>query len=284
MKELIVIEGPTAVGKTEYAIRMAEEFHTEILSADSRQFYKELNIGVARPSEEELNRVKHHFIAHLSIFDYYSAAQYESDALALLDKLFQTHDYVVMAGGSGLYVNAVCNGIDVLPDPDLELRAELLQKFETEGIESLRLELKILDPDFYKIVDIANPKRLLRALEVCITTGKPYSQQRNQQTKPRPFSIRRIALNRPKEELYDRINRRVDIMLEMGLIGEVRALYSYKDLNALNTVGYKELFEHFDGKISLEQAITDIKTHSRRYAKRQLTWLRGQENLEWVEL
>lgn len=276
---LVVIEGPTAVGKTAYAIELAQQFQTEIISADSRQFYRELNIGVARPSEEELSMVRHHFIAHIGVHDYYSVSRFETDVLALLDVLFQTHHTVIMVGGSGLYVNAVCQGIDELPDPDEELREEIKKLYETQGIEELRAQLKILDPVFYQQVDLANHKRLRRALEVCLQTGRPYSELRTHRPKQRNFAIERIALNRDKNELYERINQRVEVMFQNGLLEEARKLHPFKHLNALNTVGYKELFAHFENQISLEQAITDIKTHSRRYAKRQLTWLRAQKNM-----
>jgi tRNA dimethylallyltransferase len=279
--KLIVIEGPTGVGKTAFAIDMAKQLKTEIISADSRQFYKELNIGVARPSEEELAEVKHHFIAHIGIEDYYSVSKFETDVLELLENLFQTHESVVMVGGSGLYVNAVCKGIDELPDPDEQLRNDIENLYKTQGIEALRAQLKILDPVFYNQIDLANHKRLRRAVEVCLQTGKPYSELRTNTKKSRNFEIERIAVNRDKDELYDRINRRVDVMIQDGLLDEAKNLYPFKHLNALNTVGYKELFEYFDGKISLEQAITDIKTHSRRYAKRQLTWLRAQDGIQW---
>jgi tRNA dimethylallyltransferase len=289
--KLIIIEGPTGVGKTAYAIDLAKKMNTEIISADSRQFYKELNIGVARPSIDELNAAKHHFIAHIGIEDYYSVSKFETEVLALLENLFQTHESVVMVGGSGLYVNAVCHGIDELPDPDDELRENIENLYKTQGIEALRSQLKILDPVFYHQIDLANHKRLRRALEVCLQTGKPYSELRTNTKKSRNFEVERIALNRGSVEvrhasplLYDRINRRVDVMLQDGLLDEAKKLYPFKHLNALNTVGYKELFEHFDGKISLEQAIIDIKTHSRRYAKRQLTWLRAQPNINWKTL
>ncbi len=279
--KLIVLEGPTAVGKTTYAINLAKQLKTEIISADSRQFYKELNIGVARPSLEELAEVKHHFIAHIGIEEYYSVSKFETEVLSLLETLFQSHETVVMVGGSGLYVNAVCHGIDELPDPDDELRESIQKMYETQGVEGLRAQLKILDPVFYNQIDLANHKRLRRALEVCLQTGKPYSELRTNTKKSRNFEIERIALNRDKEELYDRINRRVDIMMQDGLLEEVQSLYPFKHLNALNTVGYKELFDYLDNRISLEQAIIDIKTHSRRYAKRQLTWLRAQDNISW---
>ena len=281
---LIVIEGPTGVGKTAYAIEVARQLKTEIISADSRQFYRELNIGVARPSEEELAAAKHHFIAHIGIEDYYSVSRFETDVLALLDVLFQSHESVVMVGGSGLYVNAVCQGIDALPDPDDDLREDIKTLYETQGIEGLRAQLKILDPVFYEQIDLANHKRLQRALEVCLQTGMPYSELRTNTKKSRGFNIERMALNRDKDELYDRINRRVDVMIQDGLVEEAKTLHPFKHLNALNTVGYKELFAYFSGEISLEQAITDIKTHSRRYAKRQLTWLRAQDDIRWETL
>lgn len=282
-KVLKVLEGPTAVGKTALAIQWALEHGTEILSADSRQFYRELDIGVARPSPEELALVPHHFIACMSIREYYSVSLYEQEALGLLQALFQKHDVVILAGGSGLYVNALCHGIDDLPDPDPELRENLKKRLAEEGIESLQEELRRRDPVFYGQIDLQNPARLRRALEVCITTGKPYSALRTAPRKERPFRIERYALNRPKERLYERINLRVDQMMEHGLLEEARALHPYAAFNALQTVGYRELFDFFDGKISLDQAVTDIKTHTRRYAKRQLTWLRKQEEVEWIE-
>ncbi|MEG2337046.1 MAG: tRNA (adenosine(37)-N6)-dimethylallyltransferase MiaA, partial [Bacteroidales bacterium] len=254
-KKLIVIEGPTGVGKTAYSIELAQKLQTEILSADSRQFYKELNIGVARPSLEELSKVPHHFIAHLSIESYYSVSKYEQEALLLLEHLFTLHDQVVMVGGSGLYVDAICQGIDDLPDPENALREDLKARLATEGIESLRKQLQILDPNYYAQVDLANPKRLLRALEVCLTTGKTYSSLRTQTPKTRPFQIERLALTRPRAELYQRIDQRVEQMLSAGLLQEVASLQAYKELNALNTVGYKELFPYFENQISLDQAI-----------------------------
>lgn len=282
-KVLKVLEGPTAVGKTALAIEWALAAGTEIVSADSRQFYKELDIGVARPCEEELAAVPHHFIACKSIFSYYSVSHYEQEALALLDTLFKKHDTVVLVGGSGLYVNALCKGIDDLPDPSPDLRQRLKEQEAQEGLESLQEMLRKLDPVFYTQVDLHNPVRLRRALEVCITTGKPYSSLRTATAKPRPFAMERYVLNRPKEELHERINRRVDIMLQDGLLEEAKSLYPHRHLNALQTVGYRELFAFFDGEISLEQAITDIKTNTRRYAKRQLTWLRKQADAVWME-
>ena len=282
-KTLFVIVGPTAIGKTATAIRLAQQLGTEILSCDSRQFYKELNIGVARPSEEELAAAKHHFIANLSIHDNYNVSMYEHDALALLDDLFATHDTAASVGGSGLYVDALCQGITVMPDPDPEIRAQLKQTLETEGIESLRNQLRILDPDYYYSTEIANPLRIIRGLEMCLTTGRPFSQIRKSDIKERPFDIVKIGLTCPREELYNRINLRVDMMMDEGLEAEARGLLPYRHLNALNTVGYKELFDYFDGKITLAQAITDIKTHTRRYAKRQITWLQRYQDIQWFE-
>lgn len=282
-KVLKVLEGPTAVGKTALAIQWAKRYGTEIVSADSRQFYKELNIGVARPSEAELAEVPHHFIACKSVEDYYSVSRYEEEALTLLERLFARYDTVIMAGGSGLYVNAVCNGIDELPDPSPALRQELKNLLQEKGIGHLQQKLKELDPVFYERIDLQNSVRLRRALEVCLTTGKPYSSLRTNPRKKRPFAIERYVLDRPKEELYHRINLRVDLMMQSGLLNEAKALYPHRALNALQTVGYRELFDYFDGKISLEQAVTDIKTHTRRYAKRQLTWLRAQENVTWID-
>jgi tRNA dimethylallyltransferase len=282
-KELIVIAGPTAVGKTRYAIELAQKYGTEIISADSRQFYRELRIGTAAPTPEELAAAPHHFIGNLSIHDYYNVSIYEQEALKLLDKLFETHKRVIAVGGSGLYIDALCYGIDELPDADEELRAEIKRRFAEEGIRYLQEEVKRLDPAFYEIVDRNNPKRLQRALEVCLATGKPYSSLRTNQRKQRPFKISKYVLTMEREQLYDRINRRVDLMMEAGLQEEVRGLLPYKKLNALNTVGYKELFRYFDGEISLDQAVTDIKTNSRRYAKRQLTWFKRYDDFEWIE-
>lgn len=281
-KILKVIEGPTASGKTALAIEWALQAGTEIVSADSRQFYKELNIGVARPSAQELATVPHHFIACKSIFGYYSVSHYEQEALALINQLFERHDILIMAGGSGLYVNAVCHGIDELPDPSPQLRQQLKEQESKEGLESLQELLKKLDPVFYGQIDLQNPVRLRRALEVCLTTGKPYSSLRTNAKKQRPFEIERYVLNRPKEELHERIAKRTDAMMQEGLLQEAKALYPHRELNALQTVGYRELFDYFDGKISLEQAVTDIKTNTRRYAKRQLTWLRKQDGIFWI--
>lgn len=280
-KKLIVLLGPTGVGKTELSLQMAEELGTEIISCDSRQMYREMKIGTAAPTEEELKRVPHHFIGHLSIHDYYSCGRFEIDALAKCNKLFQSHDTVIMTGGSMLYIDAVCKGIDDIPNIDEELRQSLLERYQNEGIENIRQELKILDPDYYKIVDLQNHKRIIHALEVCIQSGKPYSSFRSESVKKRPFTIEKIGLNRPREVLYDRINKRVDIMMENGLLEEAKSLYTFKELNALNTVGYKELFNYFDGIWTLDFAIQMIKQNSRRYAKKQLTWFNRDSEITW---
>lgn len=278
---LIIISGPTAIGKTAMAIKVAQAFNAEVLSADSRQFYKELKIGVATPSDEELNAVIHHFIGHLSIHDYYNVSAYENDVLSFLETYFKSKTTAVMVGGSGLYIDAVCNGIDEFPDIDEKLRKNLKEKLEQEGIESIRAMLKALDSAYYELVDVNNPKRMIRALEVCIATGKPFSEQRKNQTVERDFNIIKIGLSRPREELVEIIHQRVEIMLEMGLLDEVKSLYPNKDLNALNTVGYKEIFNYLDGDWTLDLAIEKIKTNTRRYAKRQMTWFKKDKDIEW---
>jgi len=283
-KELIVIAGPTAVGKTSYAIELAQKYSTEILSADSRQFYRELQIGTAAPTKEELAAAPHHFIGNLSIHDYYNVSMYEQEALALIEQLFEKHDKLIVVGGSGLYIDALCYGIDELPDADESLRSEIKRRFAEEGIEYLQKEVERLDPEFYKIVDRNNHKRLQRALEVCLATGKTYSSQRSNKRKNRPFKIRKLVLNMDRQKLYDRINNRVDLMMEQGLLDEVKSLLPYRELNALKTVGYTELFRYIDGDISLEQAVTDIKTNSRRYSKRQVTWFKRYDDFEWIEV
>jgi tRNA dimethylallyltransferase len=282
-KTLIVLLGPTAVGKTRFGISLAKKLCTEIISADSRQFYKELKIGSAPPSDIELSEIKHHFIGHLSIEDYYNVARYETDALRCIENIFLKNEFAIMVGGSGLYIDAVCKGIDELPDLDESLREKLNLQLKNEGVESLRLQLKLLDPEFYSKTDISNSKRLIRALEVCLLTGKKYSEMRKNQNKIRNFNIIKIGLNREREELNTIINNRVDIMIEAGLVDEARQLFQFRDLNALNTVGYKELFSFFDAEISLEKAIENIKTNTRRFAKRQMTWFRKDENIKWFQ-
>lgn len=283
-KTLFVVIGPTAVGKTAYAIDLAIRYKTEILSCDSRQFYRGLVIGTAAPSVEELAMVKHHFIGHLDISDYYNVSKFENDALTVLDYLFKKTDCAVMVGGSGLYVDAVCDGIDDLPDPDPEVRSQVKQLLETEGVKGLATKLSLLDPVYYDQVDRANPNRMMRALEVCMMTGERFSELRLRSKKKRDFNVVKIGLCMQREKLCERINRRVDVMIENGLIEEARGLYSFRDYNALNTVGYKELFEYFDDKCSLDFAIDKIKTNSRRYAKRQMTWLRRYEDIEWINM
>lgn len=280
---LIVITGPTAVGKTSFSIELAKHFKTSIISADSRQFYREMKIGTASPTPEEMQGIPHYFIGHISVTDNYNVSKYEEDVLTLLEKLFAANDTVIMTGGSGLYINAVCNGIDELPDPDKELRYELQQLLKEQGLTALRNKLKILDPDYYNVVDLANPGRLMRALEVCLTTGVPYSSLRKNKRKERHFRVIKTALFRNREELNHRINERVDMMIASGLTEEVRSLMPYRDLNALKTVGYRELFAFLDGRISFEQAVTDIKTNSRRYAKRQMTWFRKDPQIFWTD-
>ncbi len=282
-KKLIIILGPTAVGKTEFSLQLAEKLNTEILSCDSRQMFKEMKIGTAAPTEEELKRVPHHFIGNLSIHDYYSCGKYEIDALEKCQELFQRHDTLVMTGGSMLYIDAICKGIDDVPNIDQDLRDSLWKRFEEEGIENLRNELKILDPDYSEIVDPKNGKRIIHALEICLQTGKPYSSIRTNNKKERPFSIQKIGITRPREELYERINLRVDRMFEDGLVEEARSLYPHKELNSLNTVGYKELFEYFDGNWDLEYAKQMIKQNTRHYAKKQITWFKKDPEIEWLD-
>ncbi len=283
-KTLIVLMGPTGVGKTDYSIALAQQLGSPIISCDSRQIYKELNIGVARPTPEQLNAVPHYFIATHSVQDYYSVGKYEQEVLALLDDLFAQHDTLLMVGGSGLYIDAVCFGIDDVPEVDEELRATLTQRMIIEGVDTLSQELKLLDPDYYNEVDIKNPARVLRALEVCIAAGKPFSKIRRNSPKNRNFEVRFIVLNRDREELYNRINLRVNQMMEQGLLEEAKSMLPYRHLNALKTVGYRELFDHFDGKCTLDEAVELIKRNSRRYAKRQLTWFGRYEGAEWREV
>lgn len=282
-KKLIVLTGPTAVGKTKEAINLAKTLNTEIISADSRQFYKELNIGVATPTEEELSEVKHHFIGHISIHNNYNVGLYEKDAIEKIELLFKTHDTIVLTGGSGMYIDVVCNGIDSLPDVDFEIRNELNRVFKEEGISVLQEELREKDIEYYNIVDTKNHIRLIRALEVIRQTGKTFSFYRTNQKTQRDFQIVKFALQRERSELIERIDKRVDLMIEEGLLEEAKEVYPYKNLSALNTVGYKELFKYFDNQISLEEAIEDIKTNTRRYAKRQMTWFRKETQYTWLD-
>lgn len=278
---LIVLIGPTGVGKTELSLSIAEHFQTCILSADSRQLYQELKIGTAAPTPSQLARVPHHFVGTLGLTDYYSAAQYEADVLEKLEELFQHNDTVVLTGGSMMYVDAVCKGIDDIPTVDKETRELMLQRYEEEGLETLCAELKILDPEYYQIVDLKNPKRVIHALEICYMTGKTYTSFRTQKHKERPFRIIQIGLTREREELYDRINRRVDEMMQEGLLEEAKSVYPFKHLNSLNTVGYKEIFNYLGGEWSLDFAIEKIKQNSRIYSRKQMTWFKRNPNIQW---
>ncbi len=280
-KNLILIAGPTAVGKTELSIQLAKLLKAEILSADARQFYRELKIGTARPPDDFLQAVPHHFIGHLSITDYYNMAMYEKQAIALLQKLFATADHALLVGGSGLYLDTICKGIDDMPDPDDESRRKVNQLFKQEGLDGIRAWLKQTDPTYYAMVDLANPKRIMRALEVYLATGKQYSSLRIGKQKDRPFKIKKVILNRPREELFARINHRVDAMIDEGLLEEAIIHYRNRHLNALNTVGYKEIFDWISNRWSLEVAVEKIKTNTRRYAKRQLTWFKRYEDAVW---
>lgn len=281
MNTLIVLIGPTGVGKTDLSIKIAQRYHTSIISSDSRQLYKDLIIGTAAPTEKELNAATHYFIGTLGLNDYYSAARFEEDVMALLPELFQENPVQLMTGGSMMYVDALCNGIDDLPTVDPELRDQLMQKYEREGLDALCAELKLLDPVYYEQVDLKNPKRVLHALEICYMTGKPYSSLRTNTKKERPFKIIKIGLTRERQELYDRINRRVDLMMEQGLLKEAYGVYPYRQNNSLNTVGYKELFMYFDGECTLDFAIDKIKQNSRVYSKKQMTWFKRDKDMVW---
>jgi len=283
-KTLYIVAGPTAVGKTRFAIELAHKLKTEIISADSRQFYKEMCIGTAVPSSDELAAIPHHFIQHISIQDGYNVHQYEQEALKQIDEIFKYQQSVVMVGGSGLYLNAVAYGIDDLPDPSEETRRQLALLFEHEGLFGLQSLLRERDPLFYEEIDPQNPNRLKRALEVCLTTGKTYSELRLGQKKERAFEIKWIGLEQERSLLYERINKRVDMMIMAGLIEEVEKLYPLKHLNALNTVGYREFFQWMDGEESYEWALEKVKTNSRRYAKRQMTWFRKNEDIHWLNM
>ena len=278
---LIVVCGPTASGKTKLALQLAQHFSAEVISADSRQVYKELKIGSAPPSEAELNEVKHHFIASRNLDEDYNAGAFEKDVLTLLDKLFQVNKYAILVGGSGLYIDAVCNGFDKVPSSFPELRKQLQDLYEAEGIEPLQQKLKELDPAYYAKIDLSNPQRLMRALEVCMGTGKPYSLLREGKKNTRDFRIIKIGLELPRDVLYKRIDARVDEMMKAGLLEEAKNLISKKELNALQTVGYKELFDFFETTTTLEEAIDLIKRNSRRYAKRQMTWFRRDKEIQW---
>ena len=281
-KTLLVLIGPTGVGKTELSLQLAERFGTCIVSADSRQLYADLRIGTAAPTPDQLARVEHHLVGTLQLTDYYSAARYEEEVMQLLQgHLFRQHDIVLLTGGSMMYVDAVCKGIDDIPTVDEETRRLLLQRYEEEGLEPLCAELRLLDPEYYRIVDQKNPKRVIHALEICYMTGRTYTSFRTRQTKIRPFRIVKVGLTRPREELYDRINRRVVQMVEDGLVDEARGLLPYRHLNALNTVGYKEMFRYLDGEWTLEFAIEKIQQNSRIYSRKQMTWFKRDEEIHW---
>ena len=280
-KTLLVLIGPTGVGKTELSLRLAERFQTDIISSDSRQLYADLKIGTAAPTPEQLARVPHHFVGTLQLTDYYSAAQYETEVMKLLSVLFQEKDIVILTGGSMMYVDAVCKGIDDIPTVDEKTRTLMKQRYEEEGLDNLCAELKLLDPEYYKIVDLKNPKRVVHALEICYMTGRTYTSFRTRPAKERPFNILKIGLTRDREELYERINRRVDMMIEDGLLEEAKVVYPYKHLNSLNTVGYKEIFNYLDGEWDLSFAIEKIKQNSRIYSRKQMTWFKRDEEIVW---
>jgi len=278
---LVVLLGPTGIGKTDLSLEIAKELKTDILSCDSRQMYRELKIGTAVPAPMQLAQVQHHFIGNLSIHDYYSSGEFENQAIALLEKVFAHKKYAIMTGGSGLYIDAVVKGIDDLPNIDSEIRENLKLRFKDKGIEFMLEELKRIDPQYYEIADLNNPKRILKALEVFEITGKTYSSLRTETKKTRPFNIIQIGLTMDRAELYNRINLRVDNMVKAGLVDEAKQFYNYRHLNALNTVGYKELFGHFSGEYDLEEAIRLIKRNTRRYAKRQLTYWNRDKSIQW---
>ncbi|MBP3317561.1 MAG: tRNA (adenosine(37)-N6)-dimethylallyltransferase MiaA [Alistipes sp.] len=280
-RNLIVIVGPTGSGKTDLSLDMAEYFHAPIISTDSRQFYRGIPIGTAQPTEEELQRVEHHFIASHELTDEFNCGAYEEAAIKRLDELFQTHSCVVAVGGSGLYIKALCEGMDEMPNADTELRTRLAERLQTEGLDILAAELQQLDPLYYDVVDRRNPARVMRALEVCLTTGKPYSSLRVGEKHQRPFNIIKIGVDMEREILYKRIDDRVDKMIDMGLEQEARKVYPLRHLNSLQTVGYREFFDYFDAKITRDEAIELIKRNSRRYAKRQMTWFRRDEQIAW---
>lgn len=280
-KTLIVIVGPTGIGKTALAIELARHFSTEIISADSRQFFKEMEIGTAKPSPEELAAAPHHFIDSHSIETLFSTGDFEIQALQLMEELFKKQDLLIMVGGSGLYIDAVCNGLDNLPDTDLNIREQLKEQLEKEGIESIKAQLKTHDPEYYEKVDQANPQRMVRGLEFFLSTGEKLSAYQTNSKKQRPFNIIKIGLNMDRTALYQQINLRVDKMMEAGLLEEVKGLQDYRKYNALNTVGYSELFDYLDGNITLETAIDKIKQNTRRFAKRQLTWFRRDDSTTW---
>ena len=281
MNTLVVLLGPTGVGKTELALRMAEHLQSPIINADSRQIFAEIPVGTAAPTKEQQERVRHHFVGTLHLTDYYSAAKYEEDVLQLLSSLFNRQRVALLSGGSMMYIDAVCHGIDDIPTVDEATRLLMKRNLETEGLDTLAEELKALDPEHYQTVDLRNPRRVIHALEICHMTGKTYTSFRKKTRKTRPFNIIKIGLNRPREEMYERINNRVLNMMKQGMVEEARAVYPHRGLNSLNTVGYKELFAHFDGDISLEDAILKIQSNTRRYMRKQLTWFKRDNEIKW---
>lgn len=284
MAELIIVLGPTAVGKTDFSLNLAESIGSPILNCDSRQVFREMRIGTARPTEAEMARVRHYLVATRSVTRNYTAGMFELDAMAILEELFKTHERIVMTGGSGLYIDALVNGLDSFPPADPQLREQLMRRVEQEGVESLRFELRRLDPESAATLDPANKQRIVRALEVCIATGRPFSSFKTNAPKKRPFAITKIGLTRDRAQLYDRINRRVDRMMEEGLEAEVRSLVGYRHLPALNTVGYRELFSYIDGDITLDEAVELIKRNTRHYAKKQLTYWGRDKSIVWRSL
>ena len=280
-KTLIVLIGPTGVGKTDLSIKIAEKYGSPIISADSRQLYSDLKIGTAAPTEEYLKRVKHYFVGTLKLTDYYSAAQYESEVISLLEDLFKRNNTILLTGGSMMYIDAICKGIDDIPTVDSETRLMMMEKYEKEGLDRLCAELKLLDPEYYSTVDLKNPKRVIHALEICYMTGKTYTSFRTGNKKQRPFDIIKIGLCRDREELYERINKRVDIMIKEGLLDEVKSVYEYRNLNSLNTVGYKEIIQYLEGNCTLEFAIEKIKQNSRIYSRKQMTWFKRDNDITW---
>lgn len=281
MNSLVVLLGPTGVGKTEVALQIAEHLQSPIINADSRQLFAEIPIGTAAPTKEQQERVKHYFVGTLHLTDYYSAAKYEEDVLQLLNQHFKHQQVALLSGGSMMYIDAVCQGIDDIPTVDEATRRLMKRKLETEGLDALVAELKVLDPEHYKIVDLHNPRRVIHALEICFMTGNTYSSYRKNTKKIRPFNIIKIGLNRPREEMYERINNRVLEMMNQGLIEEAKAVYPQKGLNALNTVGYKEFFAYFDGDISLDDAILKIQSNTRQYMRKQVTWFKRDNEIKW---
>lgn len=281
MNTLVVLLGPTGVGKTEVALQIAEHLQSPIINADSRQIYAEIPIGTAAPTKEQQERVKHYFVGTLHLTDYYSAAKYEEDVLQLLNQHFKHQQVALLSGGSMMYIDAVCQGIDDIPTVDEATRRLMKRRLETEGLDVLVEELKVLDPEHYKIVDLHNPRRVIHALEICHMTGNTYTSFRKKTKKIRPFNIIKIGLNRPREEMYERINNRVLKMMEQGMIEEAKAVYPQKGLNSLNTVGYKELFAYFDGDISLDDAILKIQSNTRQYMRKQVTWFKRDNEIKW---